>query len=89
MSEIAKSPYFSMMMDETTDIANKEQVVICIRWLQEDLSVHDSCLGLFNTPATDSSTLFLILKDVLLRFGLSTTKLRQAILDNFYRSTLK
>ena len=33
---IKKSSYYSIMADEATDIINKEQFVICIRWVDND-----------------------------------------------------
>ena len=39
---IQHAPFFShVMVDETTDAANIEQVVICLRWVSETLAVHE------------------------------------------------
>ena len=29
------------MIDETTDESNKEQVVICFRWVDDEVDVHE------------------------------------------------
>ena len=29
-------PFLTIMVDETTDISNKEQVVICFRWVDDN-----------------------------------------------------
>ena len=37
---IQSAPFISIMIDETTDEANKEQMVICFRWVDDELDVH-------------------------------------------------
>ena len=34
------------MADETTDVSNKEQVVVCIRWVDSNITVHENFVGL-------------------------------------------
>ena len=34
------------MDDETSDISNTEQLVICIRWVSEDFVAHEDCICL-------------------------------------------
>lgn len=36
VSVVKKSPYFSLLCDETTDIAGSEQMSICIRYLKDE-----------------------------------------------------
>ena len=45
-SQIRGADCFSIMADETTDVSNQEQVVICIRWVDTDLEVHEDYIGL-------------------------------------------
>ena len=40
------------MADETTDITNKEQFVICIRWADNDLNANEDFLGLHELSVT-------------------------------------
>ena len=40
---ILKSTFYSIMCDEFTNTSNKEQLVICIRWIADDLVVHLVC----------------------------------------------
>ena len=42
----------SIMADETTDIINKEQFVICIRWADNDLNANEDFLGLHELSVT-------------------------------------
>lgn len=40
------SPFFTIMGDESADITNQEQVVICIRWIDELLEIHEDFIGM-------------------------------------------
>ncbi len=35
LADVNSSPWFSLMADETRDISNREQLVICLRWVSE------------------------------------------------------
>ena len=37
LADVKNSPYFSIMVDETTDVATTEQVSICVRMLKSDM----------------------------------------------------
>ena len=54
------------MVDETTDAANKEQVVICIRWVDSNFEAHEEFVGMHVVDSTDAKTLYQVIKDVLL-----------------------
>ena len=43
-SDIAKHGFFTIMADECTDVSNKEQFVICIRWVD---NTHEDVIGLY------------------------------------------
>ena len=63
---IKKSSYYSIMADEATDIINKEQFVICMRWVDNDLNAKQDFTGLHELSVTNAETLAFILKDVVL-----------------------
>ena len=45
------------MADECADISNEEQLVICFRWVDENLEVHEDFLGphpLYDTKADNN-----------------------------------
>ena len=46
MSDIHVSTYFTIMADECTDSANKEQLVLS--WVDHKLEVHEDFIGLYN-----------------------------------------
>ena len=80
-SDIAKNGFFSIMADECTDVANNEQFVICIRWVDSTLTDHEDVIGLYNVGTIDSNTLVTTIEDVLLRMNLKLTQCRGQCYD--------
>ena len=80
-SEIRSAEFFSIMIDETTDISNKEQVVLCIRWLDTKLESHEDFIGLYCVESIDADTLTKVIKDILLRMNLSLSNCRGQCYD--------
>ena len=67
---IKTSGFLSLMADETTDIANSEQLVIWLRWVKKYLETYKEVIRLHPLSSTnDAEIMFLILKNVLLRLG--------------------
>ncbi len=73
--------YFTIMIDETTDCSNSEQVVICCRWVDSSLEAHEEFMGLYQVGSTKASALVHVIKDFLLRSNLSISKLRGQCYD--------
>ena len=76
IKSISSSPLLSLMVDVTTDISNKEQLVVCIRWVDKSLQPHEEFIGLYHVESTQLSTLVSTIHDVLQRVSISITKLR-------------
>ena len=74
-------PFITLMMDETTDISNKEQSVIVLQWVSCDFLANEEFLGLYNVPTIDATTLTMAAKDTLCRMNLHLTKLRGQCYD--------
>lgn len=81
VDSISLSPFLSLMVDETTDISNKEQLVVCIRWVDKSLQPHEEFIGLYHIDSTQSSTLIATIKDVLQRINISIAKFRGQCYD--------
>ena len=81
VSYIQESDYFTIMADETTDLSNREQGVVCLRWVDCSLDVHEEFVGLHMADSIDANTLVSVIKDVLLRFNLSLNRLRGQCCD--------
>ena len=65
-----------MKADETREIKNKEQLAICIRWVDDQFTVFEEPIGMFNIPQTDSATILAAIKDVLTRCSFPINKCR-------------
>ena len=59
--------FFAIIADEYTDVSNKEQLTICIRWIDKSLEVHEDFLGFLNIPDTGAETIVSVIKAVLLK----------------------
>ena len=53
--QIQNAIFFSVMIDETSNCSNKEQVVLVFSWVDEDLVVHEDFLGLYLTKCLTSA----------------------------------
>ena len=58
------------MADEVADVSNKEQVVVCLRYVDSGFVPHEEFVGIYEVANIQSDTLVAILKDTLLRLGL-------------------
>ena len=66
---------YSLMVDKTTDISNKEQAVLWFHWVSDDLIAHKEFVGLYGIENTEAQTLVNIILDVLTQLNLSIEKL--------------
>jgi len=80
-SDIRDAVWFSLIVDETTDISVKEQVSICLRHVSNLFEVHEDFIGFYETSLTDASTLVAIIEDVLLRLNLPLSQCRGQCYD--------
>ena len=62
--------FYAVMVDETTDKVNKEQVVLVFRWVDDALVVREEFVGLYLTDSITSKALVAVIKDTLLRMNL-------------------
>ena len=80
-SKLHEEPFYTIMVDETTDVTNREQVVICLRYVDDHFVAHEEFLGLYTVDNICSDTLAALIKDVLLRLNLSISKARGQCYD--------
>lgn len=76
-----QSCFFTIMVDETTDISTTEQVVMVLRWVDPTLAVHEDFIGLYATDSIEANSLVAIIKDVLLRLNLTLDSCRGQCYD--------
>ena len=49
------------MSDECTDSSNREQLVICIRWIDDQLEPHEDFIGLYQVDDIRADTLVAVI----------------------------
>lgn len=81
IKKIKQSPYFGVILDETTDVSTKEQVSICLRYLTDDITPVEVFVGLYEVNSTTGENLCSVLLDVLKRLDLPITGLRSQCYD--------
>ena len=67
---------FQFLADECRDIANKEQLTICLRWVDDDLEPHENFIGFYEIPNINADTIFSAIQDCLIRMDLSLQNCR-------------
>ena len=68
--KLQAAKFFTIMADESADISNKEQLVVCIRWVDDDLTAQEEFIGLHPLKDTSSKAIFDVLSDAILRLGI-------------------
>ena len=76
-----KSPFLSIMIDETTDVSNQEQITIVMRRVDEELEVYEEFLGLYQVTSISAISLAAVIKDIMTRLNLSMSKLHGQCYD--------
>ena len=59
------------MADEVTDALNKEQFVVCIRWIDQDLLAHEDFVEIHHVDTITANSLVERLKDTLLNLSIN------------------
>ena len=71
---------FSIMADECTDIANKEQLMICLRCVGRDLEDHEDFIGLYQMNSITANLLTFHIKDALLHLNVQLSQCQGQVL---------
>ena len=51
-ANIQNAMFITIMADETADISNKEQLVICIRWVDDCFVINEDFIGMYPLERT-------------------------------------
>ncbi|KAJ8041249.1 Zinc finger MYM-type protein 1 [Holothuria leucospilota] len=81
VNDIKGSDIYSIMADETADVSNTEQLVLCLRWVTDELTVHEDFIGMHPLNNTSADHIISIIKDVLLRLNLHIKNARGQCYD--------
>lgn len=75
LCSLKDSPYFSLMADESTDIASQEELSICARWLHENKPV-EHFLGVVHAREVNSKALTEYILNFVQPRGINVEKMR-------------
>ena len=80
---LQNSDFFSILADETADSSNKEQLVVCIRWVDDQFEAHEEFIGLNHLQDCSAATIVEGIKSAIREMGLDVKKLRGQCYDGF------
>ena len=61
---------YSILADESSDVSNKEQLVFCVRWVDDSFNANEDFIGMHPLLTTEADHIVAVIKDVLLRIKL-------------------
>ena len=79
----------SFLADETTDCANREHLVFTIRWVDDNLEVHEEFIVLHLVYSIEANIIFSAIEDILLRLNLRFHKIRGECYDGASNMSVK
>jgi hypothetical protein len=80
-SRVQQAGSFAVMVDGTQDVSRKEQMSVCVRYVDKELYPHEHFIGLYEPPGTTGEILAKCVLDVLLRLQLPISALRGQTYD--------
>jgi len=69
------------MADDATESANKKELVLCFRWVDNILEVHEGFIGLYQISDTSADTVVKFINDTLVRMTLRIKRCRGQCYD--------
>ena len=73
---INDSIFYSIIADEVIDCSNKEQFIICFRWVDKGFDTHEDFIGIYNFDRIKADTLVTNIIDVLIRLNIPLSNAR-------------
>ena len=61
-NSVLADAFFTIMADETTNVSNREQVVLVLRHVDSELNVQEDFIGLYVAPSIDAQTITNVIK---------------------------
>ena len=75
LGEIHQSMFFGLMADEYTDVSNKEQVSICLCWVNsKEFKVHEDFIGFYKVDNIQSTIIVQAITDALIQLNLPISR---------------
>ena len=72
---------YTIMADETADVSNKEQVVVCIRWVDGEMQAHEEFIGITPVERTTAEDIVNVLSETLQKMHLRLADCRGQCYD--------
>ena len=82
VESIKNAGFHTIMVDERSDISNKEQAVLCVRWVDQNLFSYEDFLGLYQMEKTDAVSIAIFIKGIILRMSFDSEKLQGQCYDD-------
>ena len=76
LSDEVRSTFFATIYDKYTDVSNKEQLTICLRWVDDYFQSHQDFFGFYKLKDIKSNTIVAAIRDVLLKTQISLDQCR-------------
>ena len=73
--------WYGIIADKATDVANREQFNLSLRWVNDEYEISEDPVGLVCLPNTTADTITHVLKDLLIRCDLSVSLCRGQAYD--------
>ena len=73
--DVKAAHFFSVMMDETTDVSGNEQVSIMVRFVDNQENIQEHLIGFSAVERANAETLFKLLKDTLISHDLNLSNI--------------
>ena len=73
--------FYSVIVDGTQDLSGKEQESISVRFVDDELTVHEEFVGFYEPRSTTGADLAAMIEDALCRLGLPLSHLRGMAFD--------
>ena len=61
---VQATPFYTIMVNDTVDVSNKEQVVACLRWVDDNFKVHEDFTRLYQVDSTGVEKIYHVITDV-------------------------
>lgn len=58
LGDMLPQHWYSLLADETRDVSNREQLVLCIRWVSESYEINEDAVGLVQLENTTAETIY-------------------------------
>ena len=81
LADIRIAKWYALIADEATDVSNKEQLCVTIRWVDNECKIFEDFIELINVPKTDAETITDLLTDSMIRHQLPLSNCRGQAYD--------